>query len=95
MFKVNNRNTICSKLTIKTPIALIVNFEYTSHLALVFLLLTFKCLLGCLNFFLFSFASQTQIIYHQDAKDPPSVNASVEDIGEEVLYQFLVSTPYS
>ena len=38
LFKVNNRNTrsrceICSKLTIKTP-------EHTSHLVLVFLLLT-------------------------------------------------------
>ena len=51
--KVNNRNTrtrceICSKLTIKTPErrqwrrsgVFIVNFEYISHLALVFLLLT-------------------------------------------------------
>ena len=40
IFKVNNRNTrtmreICSKLTI-----FIVNFEYISHLVLVFLLLT-------------------------------------------------------
>ena len=53
MFKVNNRNTrtrceICSKLTIKTPEQrywplsgiFIANFEHTSHLALVFLLLT-------------------------------------------------------
>ena len=42
ILKVNNRNTrtryeICSKLTIKT---FIVNFEYISHLALVFLFLT-------------------------------------------------------
>ena len=55
MFKVNNRNTrpsceICSKLTIKTPEqrhwrcsgVFIVNFEYISHLALVFLLLTLR-----------------------------------------------------
>ena len=51
MFKVNNRNTrtrcdICSKLTIKTPEwrqnVFIVNFEHTSHLVLVFLLLTFE-----------------------------------------------------
>ena len=53
MFKVNNRNPrtrsgICSKLTIKTPErrhwrrsgVFIVNFEHTSHLILVFLLLT-------------------------------------------------------
>ena len=53
MFKVNNRNTrrrrgICSKLTIKTPErrhwrhsgVFVVNFEYISHLVLVFLLLT-------------------------------------------------------
>ena len=51
MFKVNNRNNrtrceICSKLTIKTPErqrrsgVFIVNFEYMSHLVLVFLLLT-------------------------------------------------------
>ena len=53
MFKVNNRNTrrrceICSKLTIKTPErrhwcrsgVFIVNFEHTSHLLLVLLLLT-------------------------------------------------------
>ena len=48
LLKVNNRSTrarceICSKLTIKTPerrLVFIVNFEYTSHLALVFLLLT-------------------------------------------------------
>ena len=52
MFKVNNKNTrrrfeIFSKLTIKTPErhwsrsgVFIVNFEYISHLALVFLLLT-------------------------------------------------------
>ena len=53
MFKVNNRNTrtrsgICSKLTTKTPErrqwrrsgVFIVNFEHTSHLILVFLLLT-------------------------------------------------------
>ena len=53
MIKVNNRNTItkceiCSKLTIKTPKrrhwrrsgAFIVNFEHTSHLVLLFLLLT-------------------------------------------------------
>ena len=53
MFKVNNRNTrakfeICSKLTIKIPERrywrrfgiFIVNFEYISHLVLVFLLLT-------------------------------------------------------
>ena len=51
MFKVSNRNTrceICSKLTIKTPKrrhwrhsgVFIVNFEYISHLVLVFLLLT-------------------------------------------------------
>ena len=53
---VNNRNTkprcqICSKLTIKTPKrrhwcrsgVFIVNFEHVSHLALVFLLLTFYC----------------------------------------------------
>ena len=51
--KVNNINTrtrceICSKLTIKTPErrhwrrsgVFIVNFEYISHLVLVFLLLT-------------------------------------------------------
>ena len=55
MFKVNNRNTrtgceICSKLTIKIPEQrqwcrsgiFIVNFERTSHLVLVFLLLTFS-----------------------------------------------------
>ena len=53
MFKVNSRNTrtrrkICSKLTIKTPerrhwcrsAGFIVNFEYISHRALLFLLLT-------------------------------------------------------
>ena len=49
MFKINNRNTtarceICSKLTAKTPErrsgVFIVNFEYISHLVLVFLLLT-------------------------------------------------------
>ena len=53
VLKVNNRNTrtsceICSKLTIKTPErrhwrcsgVFIVNFEYISHLALVFQLLT-------------------------------------------------------
>ena len=53
MVKVNNRNTrtrceICSKLTIKTPErhqwrrsgVFIVNFQYISHLVLVFLLLT-------------------------------------------------------
>ena len=56
MFKVINRNSrtkyeICSKLTIKEPerrdwrrsrrsSVFIVNFEYISHLALVFLLLT-------------------------------------------------------
>ena len=52
MFKVNNINTrtrceICSKLTITTPGrhwrrsgVFIVNFEYISHLVLVFLLLT-------------------------------------------------------
>ena len=53
LLKVSNRNTrtkceICSKLIIKTPErrhwgrsgVFIVNFEHTSHLALVFLLLT-------------------------------------------------------
>ena len=53
LLKVNNRNTrtrgeICSNLTIKTPErhqwcrsdVFIVNFEHTSHLVLVFLLLT-------------------------------------------------------
>ena len=53
IFKVNDKNTrarceICSKLTIKIPEQrhwrrsgiLIVNFEYTSHPVLVFLLLT-------------------------------------------------------
>ena len=53
LFKVNNRNTrtrceICSKLTIKTTerrqwrrsSVFIINFEYISHLVLVFLLLT-------------------------------------------------------
>ena len=53
MFKVNKRNAktrceICSELTIKTPEprqwrrsgVFIVNFEYISHLVLVFLLLT-------------------------------------------------------
>ena len=53
MFKVNDRNTktrceICSKLTIKIPerrhwrrsVIFIINFEYISHLVLVFLLLT-------------------------------------------------------
>ena len=53
LFKVINRNTrtrckVCSKLTIKTPErrqwhrsgVFIVNFEHTSHLALVCLLLT-------------------------------------------------------
>ena len=45
LLKFNNRNTktrceICSKLTIKTPGAFIVNFEHLSHLNLVFLLLT-------------------------------------------------------
>ena len=58
MFKANNRNTrtrceICSKLTIKAPkrrqwrrsVVLIVNFEYISHLVLVFLSLTLKMLL--------------------------------------------------
>ena len=53
LFKVNDRNTrgwceICSKLTIKAPErrqwrpsgVFIVNFEYISHLVLVFLLLT-------------------------------------------------------
>ena len=55
IFKVNNKNTrtrseICSKLTINTPercqwrhsSVLIVNFKHISHLALVFLLLTFS-----------------------------------------------------
>ena len=53
LLKVNNRNArarckMCSKLTIKTPErrqwrrsgVFIVNFEYISHLVLVFLLLT-------------------------------------------------------
>ena len=49
LLKVNNRNTrtrckICSKLTIKTTRrrsgVLIINFEYFSHLFLVFLLIT-------------------------------------------------------
>ena len=45
LLKVDNRNTrtmceICSKLTIKTPERLFVNFEHISHLVLVFLLLT-------------------------------------------------------
>ena len=52
LLKVNNKNAstrckICSKLTIKTPErrqwrsgVFIVNFEYISHLVLVFLLLT-------------------------------------------------------
>ena len=53
IFKVNNKNTrtrceICSKLTIKTPEPhhwrrsgiFLVHFNYISHLALVFLLLT-------------------------------------------------------
>ena len=53
LFKVNNKNTskrceICSKLTLKTPEwcqwhrsgVFIINFEYLSHLFLVFLLLT-------------------------------------------------------
>ena len=52
LFKVNNRKTeksceICSKLTIKTPerrqprrSGIFINFEYISHLFLVFLLLT-------------------------------------------------------
>ena len=45
LFKVNNRNTrkryeICSKLTIKTPVVFIVNYEHISHVVLVFLLLT-------------------------------------------------------
>ena len=53
LLKVSNRNTrtrceMCSKLTIKTPEqrqwrpsgVFIINFEYVSHLALVFLLLT-------------------------------------------------------
>ena len=53
LLKVNNRNTrttceICSELTIKAPErrhwrcsgVFIVNFEHTSHLVLVFLLLT-------------------------------------------------------
>ena len=55
MFKINNRNTrtrckICSKLTIKTPgqrqwrlsdvFIVTVNFKHTSHIALLFLLLT-------------------------------------------------------
>ena len=44
-FKFNNRNTrkryeTCSKLTIKSPKRVIVNFEHISHLFLVFLLLT-------------------------------------------------------
>ena len=52
LVKVNNRNTrkrceICSKLTIKTPErrqlrVFIGNFEYISHLFLVFLWLTFN-----------------------------------------------------
>ena len=55
LFKFNNKNSrkrceICSKLTIKTPENVIevvllffcVNFEYISHLFLVFLLLTLK-----------------------------------------------------
>ena len=45
LLKVNNRNTrrkceICSKLTIKTPDAFIINFKHISHLFLVFILLT-------------------------------------------------------
>ena len=51
LLKVNNRNNrarceMCSKLTIKTPElrrpfgVFIVNFEYISHILLVFLLLT-------------------------------------------------------
>ena len=47
LLKFNNRNTktrceICSKLTIKTQGAFIVNFEHLSHLNLVFLLLTLE-----------------------------------------------------
>ena len=63
MFKVNKKSTrerceICSKFTIKTPEqhqwclsgVFIVDFEHTSHLVLVFLLLTLKgkCQLGML-----------------------------------------------
>ena len=46
--KVNNRNArarceICSKLLVKTPGGVfIVNFEYVSHLVVVFLLLTLR-----------------------------------------------------
>ena len=54
MFKVNNKNTrtrceLCSKLTIKTPdhwrrsSVFIVNFEHSSHLVPVFLLLIGLC----------------------------------------------------
>ena len=55
MFKVNNRNTntrceTCLKLIIKTPErrpgVFIVNFEHTSHLVLVFLLLTLSRLMS-------------------------------------------------
>ena len=54
MFKVKNKNTrtrrkVCSKFTIKTPKRywrrsgiFIMNFEHLSHLALIFLLLTFS-----------------------------------------------------
>ena len=64
LLKFNNRNTrtlckICSKLTIKTPKrhhwcrsgVFIVNFEYISHVVLVFRLLTLKkqCRMGTVN----------------------------------------------
>ena len=57
LFKVSNRNSrkrcaVCSNLTVKTPESqwhrssvFIVNFEHTSHLVLVFLLLTLNRLM--------------------------------------------------
>ena len=42
------------------------------------------------KFVSFSFASHPQVVYHESAKQPPAVNASVEDLGEGVVFQFLV-----
>ena len=107
MFKVNKRNTwtrckICSKLTIKTPErrkwrrsgVFTVNFEYISHLVLVFSLSTLSRKMpdGMLIFKLFSLSYYSWIIrisklltLHTQSKKIPPVS--------QILSQFEAQKP--
>ena len=83
LLKVSKRNTrtmceICSKLTIKIPERRIYNFEYISHLILVFLLLTLNMQLPAGKVSVVKSVTNSRCVHHVVAQVIYALNDSAD-----------------